>query len=143
MEHGSRIGMLHCPGDKLRLVLLVEATLTWAQDIQKHFPDWGTAAALQRWQSNLPKLERGQRVGGTVIARAPFGVWLDISVGHPALLLVPEMAGAIQKRITFEEFPQIGSFLEASVVGMSEKAEICLTQNPSNTGIQSTNDTAC
>lgn len=102
--------------------------MSWDDDVRTHFPDWGTADAVQRWQSNRPQIVKGQPVCGTVIARAPFGVWVDISVGHPALLLVPEMAEASKKRITFDEYPQIGSVLEANIAGTGEKAEIRLTQ---------------
>lgn len=112
--------------------------MAWGNDILTHFPDWNTADALQRWRNCRPPLATGQRVRGTVIARAPFGVWLDISVGYPALLLVPEMAGAIEKRLTFDEYPQIGTFLEATVAGVSEDAEIFLTQNPANPAMQRT-----
>ena len=36
----------------------------------------------------------GQPISGIVVARAPFGVWLDIGVPFPALLLVPDMPGS-------------------------------------------------
>ena len=52
--------------------------------------------------------------------RSPFGVWLDIGVGHPALLLVPEMEGAQRHRITFDDYPAIGRTLEGRIVGIDE-----------------------
>jgi hypothetical protein len=67
---------------------------------------------------------------GEVIARAPFGVWVDIAADHPALLLVPEMAGARERRIVFEDYPALGTVVEAWVVSLGERGEIALSQNP-------------
>ena len=50
----------------------------------------------------------GQPISGIVVARAPFGVWLDIGVPFPALLLVPDMREAKQLRITFADYPKKG-----------------------------------
>ncbi len=69
-----------------------------------------------------------------MIARAPFGVWLDINADYPALLLVPEMRGAKERRITFEDYPAIGEVVEARIIALGEialgqRAEIGLTQH--------------
>ena len=100
----------------------------WGEDVRAHFPDWGTETALARWPQNRARLRIGQWVNGSVIARAPFGVWLDIDTDHPALLLVPEMNGAKERRITLEEYPAIGEVLNARIVGLGERAEIALSQ---------------
>lgn len=104
--------------------------MTWDSDIRARFPDWGTDAALARWPELRARLVLGQPVCGEVIARAQFGVWVDIGVGHPALLLVPEMAGADARPIRFEEYPAIGAVVEASVISLGDRAEISLTQRP-------------
>ncbi len=100
----------------------------WTEDIRAHYPDWGTEAALARWPEIRARLRIGEHVRGPVIARAPFGVWLDIDAGHPALLLVPEIAGAQERRITFDDYPAIGEVLEAWIGALGERAEIGLTQ---------------
>jgi hypothetical protein len=69
-------------------------------------------------------------VHGEVIARAPFGVWVDINAAHPALLLVTEMGGAREWRMDFEDYPALGMVVEAWVVSMGERCEIALSQNP-------------
>ena len=66
----------------------METAMGWGEDVRAHFPDWGTEAALARWPQNRARLRIGDWVNGLVIARAPFGVWLDIDADHPALLLV-------------------------------------------------------
>ncbi|QDV81895.1 hypothetical protein TBK1r_08180 [Stieleria magnilauensis] len=68
---------------------------------------------------------------GNVISRAPFGVWLDISVKQPALLLVVNVDGANKKGISFADYPQIGIELTARINALGDKGEIGLTQqNP-------------
>jgi hypothetical protein len=101
----------------------------WGQDIRDRFPDWGTDAALQNWPEIRAKLSIGQAVQGNVIARAPFGVWIDIGIDVPALLLVPEIAGARERRLTFDEYPAIGVGLDATIIWLGDRGEIRLTQN--------------
>jgi hypothetical protein len=103
--------------------------MTWEQDIRSHFPDWGTCTALGRWKAARTRLSIGLQVRGEVIARAPFGVWVDIHVGHPALLLVTKMTGADERRIAFEEYPQVGATVEAHIYSLGNDAEISLAQN--------------
>ena len=102
----------------------------WREQIRSRFPDWGTAAALARWPGNRARLSVGSVVRGEVIARAPFGVWVDIAAAHPSLLLVPEMAGARERRTVFEDYPAMGTVIEAWVVSLGERGEFALSQNP-------------
>jgi ribosomal protein S1 len=104
--------------------------MAWGEDIRARFPDWGTDAARARWPDVRARLAVGQAVRGEVIARAPFGVWVDIGAGHPALLLVPEMAGARERPIRFEEYPASGAVVEARIVSLGDRAEISLSQHP-------------
>ena len=104
--------------------------MAWPEDIKARFPDWGTDRILLRWPSIRQNVTVGQTVRGDVIARAPFGVWIDIGIGHPALLLVPEMEGARERSISFDEYPLIGMIVEARIVSLGERGEINLTQHP-------------
>lgn len=98
--------------------------MAWQDDIRACFPNWGTVNAGACW----PEVRVGQAVRGTVIARAPFGVWLDIGVGFPALLLVPYMRGAKLRRITFEDYPPVGTQAEGRINSLGDRGEIGLTQ---------------
>jgi ribosomal protein S1 len=107
--------------------------MAWGDDIRARFPDWLREAATLRWPDVRARLAVGQQVMGTVIARAPFGVWLDIGVGHPALLRVPEMQYARERRIGFDEYPTIGEIVEAWVIDLADcRAEISLSQRDRN-----------
>ena len=103
--------------------------MAWDEDIRARFPDWGTDAALRRWPTVKLELAVGQAVSGEVIARAPFGVWVDIGVSLPALLLVPERTCAHERPIPFEKYPEVGTLVKARVVSLGDRAEIGLSQN--------------
>jgi predicted RNA-binding protein with RPS1 domain len=102
--------------------------MAWPDDIRVRFRDWGTEAAVARWTSDRPGLSIGLTVQGKVIARAPFGVWVDIGAGHPALLLVPEMSGARERRITFDDYPALDTAIDARILWIGDRAEINLSQ---------------
>jgi ribosomal protein S1 len=107
---------------------MMEAGMGWEEDIRVRYPEWHTEAGRACWPEIRGRLRIGQDVRGSVIARAPFGVWLDINAGYPALLLVPEMRHAKERRITFDDYPEIGEIVEAWIVALGERAEISLTQ---------------
>lgn len=104
--------------------------MAWDGDIRARFPNWGTDAALARWPEVRARLAVGQTVRGEVVARAHFGVWVDIGAGWPALLRVPEMGGARDRPIQFDEYPPLGGVVEAWVLWLGERAEIVLCQHP-------------
>ena len=92
------------------------------------FPDWNTDAATVRWASAKDQLAIGQQVQGLVVARAPFGVWVDIGIGFPALLLVPEMLAPRGDPIHFTDYAPKGSTVYASIASLGPDAKIGLTQ---------------
>ena len=100
----------------------------WESDIRAAFPDWQTDAAAKRWPEIRASLSVGRIATGKVISRAPFGVWLDIGVNQPALLLVVNMEGANTRRVSFVDFPQKGTELTARINALGGKGEIGLTQ---------------
>jgi ribosomal protein S1 len=102
--------------------------MDWRDEIRARFPDWQTDAALARWPEVRSGLRLEQAVSGTVIARAPFGVWLDIGVSLPALLLVPNMAGAKLRRITFEDYPALGVLVDGRINALGDRGEIGVGQ---------------
>ena len=92
----------------------------WGTLIRKHF---------DFTQTNLHKI--GDLVTGTVVANAPFGIWLDISVGIPGLLQIPELN---QIKYSPEEYPQwmpdIGEEILATVIWFEKRPipQILLSQ---------------
>lgn len=100
----------------------------WDADVRSRFPDWQTDVALKRWSDIRRNLSVGQSVSGKVIARAPFGVWIDIDVSQPALLLVGNMMDAKMQRITVDDYPAKGTAIKARINALGDNGEIGLTQ---------------
>jgi hypothetical protein len=102
----------------------------WRRQLCEAYPDWETPEALVRWPDAKSQLSIGQPVRGVVIARAPFGVWLDIGVGHPALLLGPGIMPPLGKAMTPDNLPAVGAPVECHIVALGERCEIGLSQLP-------------
>jgi ribosomal protein S1 len=101
----------------------------WTTDLRARFPDWLTPTALERWPENKIRLNVGQMIRGVVVARAPFGVWLDVDAGHPARLLVHDMAGGQTKPVRFADYPELGATVVVKVIFLDDRrAEIYVSQ---------------
>ncbi|MBX6313436.1 MAG: S1 RNA-binding domain-containing protein [Isosphaeraceae bacterium] len=96
------------------------------------FGDRLSPAKAGEWVTVRTRLGVGQTVRGRVIARRPFGVFVDIGVGFPALLEVIQFEGARQRRYNFEEYPAVGDTITARVVAFNDpNRQVALTQlNP-------------
>ena len=78
-------------------------------------------------------LPPGTPVQGKVAAVAPFGVWIDIGVGVPALLEISDFtAGFWESHRYPDDSPPFGSPIDAyvAVVAFSEYPRMRLTQQP-------------
>ena len=105
----------------------------WTEQIRERFPDWLSTESALRWMDSLKSECRpyvGDLVSGAVIARAPFGVWVDIDWGRPALLRAEDMIGADQKRIRFDEYPGFDTIINAEIISLEIDGEIGLKQVP-------------
>ena len=70
----------------------------------------------------------GDTVIGTVIANAPFGIWLDIGAGIPGLLEIIQLNKTVYPPENYPGFmPEIGSKILAKVTYIEER-QICLSQ---------------
>ena len=86
--------------------------MTWREQLEAHFKGWPELD--QQSQDDIPSI--GSVVTGVVVARAHFGVWLDVNCQIPALLLVVEFKDAGGRRHEFDDYPAIGDIETATVV---------------------------
>lgn len=86
--------------------------------------------ASEKWAELKKSLPLGATVSGTVVAQRPYGVWVDIGVGFPALNLVVRLKDAdVTPYTSMEMYPGIGTVVEGRVyVFIDESRRICLTQ---------------
>ena len=96
------------------------------------FPGFMSDHARLTWLMIQKRLTLGQTLSGKVVHIEPFGVFADVGLGFPALILVTRFHDAETVRRSFaNEFPQIGETIEGSVYAFCEHPrEIALTQRP-------------
>jgi ribosomal protein S1 len=88
----------------------------WGRSLAERFPSRDPREETREWEAVKRRLVIGQTVTGVVIAKAPFGAWLDIGVGFPALLLIPDVAGLTPESYRADNWCVIGSTIVAQVV---------------------------
>ena len=93
----------------------------WSRLLTERFPPRDTETNRREWDALKQRLPIGQIVTGTVIAKAPFGAWLDIGVGFPALLLIPHIEGLTPERYRADEWCPLGSRVKAFVGGFTNR----------------------
>ena len=79
------------------------------------FPSFRSASRSAEWESLKHQLTVGQSVTGTVVAKSPFGAWIDINVGFPALLEILVMEGLTPERYRADDWCPLGSQVTAFI----------------------------
>ena len=99
----------------------------WGAKLRARFPDLQQSAEL--WERVKLQLAPGEEREGEVIARAPFGVWVDLGLGVPALQEVAEFEDAGTRRYALEDYPAEGSKLVARITCFRDEGfQIYLSQ---------------
>ncbi|MEZ6048764.1 MAG: S1 RNA-binding domain-containing protein [Planctomycetaceae bacterium] len=95
------------------------------------FGDYMTEQRTEEWESVKAELQIGQLVSGTVVARRPFGVFVDIGAGFPALVLVVNLKDArTTPYSSIDMYPQIGDHINARVNAfVDHNRQIGMTEN--------------
>jgi hypothetical protein len=94
----------------------------WDRDLSVGFPPPDPETAQRNWDALKQRLKVGQLVRGTIVANAPFGAWLDIGVGFPALLLIPDIEGITAERYRLGQWCPVGCEISAEVVRFNDSA---------------------
>ena len=104
-------------------------------ELDKLFPDHRSSVRSAEWESVKQRLVVGETVTGKVVARSPFGAWIDLGVGFPALLEILVMAGLTPERYRADDWCPLGSEVTASVAGFRDNGhQIGLWQVPLGNG---------
>ena len=93
----------------------------WGRLLSERFPARDPAQAKREWQALQERVAVGQSVTGTVVAKAPFGAWIDLGVGFPALLEIVCIAGLTPERYRADDWCPIGSEVTAFVSGFRDR----------------------
>ncbi|MHB1558360.1 MAG: hypothetical protein ACYC61_12945 [Isosphaeraceae bacterium] len=99
------------------------------------FPGYRSPERAAEWESLKERLVPGLRVTGTVVARSPFGAWIDLGVGFPALLEILVMDGLTPEHYRAGDWCPIGSEITAFVSSLRDDfRQIRLLQVPAGSG---------
>lgn len=91
----------------------------WGRLVTARFPRREAAETQGEWEALKNQLAIDQSVTGIVIAKAPFGAWVDIGCGFPALLELPYIAGLTPARDRANDWCPIGGQITAFVSGFN------------------------
>ena len=92
----------------------------WGRTLSEHFPIRDAITTDRDWRVVTQQLSVGQTVTGLVIAKSPFGAWVDIGVEFPALLEIICMEGMTAEVYHSDAWCPIGSELTAFVGGFGD-----------------------
>lgn len=104
-------------------------------NLDRLFPGHRSPDRTAAWEALKGRLAYGQAVTGTVVAKSPFGAWVDIGVGFPALLEIIVIAGLTPERYRAGDWCAIGSEITAFVGGFRDGSnQVWLWQAPVGQG---------
>ncbi len=90
-------------------------------DLDRLFPDHRSDARAAAWEVAKARYPVGSMVRGVVVARYPFGAFVDIDAGFPALLEIIRMAGLTPERYRVDDWCPVGSVVSAFVGGHGDR----------------------
>ncbi len=90
-------------------------------ELRACFGDYESEEKSQAWLDTKSSLQVGSLVSGKVVARRQFGVFVDIGLDFPALILVVKLRNADKTPYTsMEMYPAIGDTVEARVYAFAD-----------------------
>ena len=102
-------------------------TNSWGEKLKDCFPGWD-GESVPGWQELVADLAIGQAIDGKVVAVAPFGVWIDVGIRVPALLLVVDFADSDSRSYELSDYPAVGDQVSGWVRALTPKGQIAITQ---------------
>jgi ribosomal protein S1 len=95
------------------------------------YPGHRSPDRAAEWEALKQRLTIGQPVTGRVVAKSPFGAWVDLGVGFPALLEIVVMADLTPERYRAGDWCPVGSEVTANVAGFrDDNRQVGLWQVP-------------
>jgi ribosomal protein S1 len=89
----------------------------WRRVLSERSPARDSAEVEKAWAEVKQQFAIGQSVTGVVVARAPFGAWVDLGVGFAGLLQIIFIDGLTPERYQGGDWCSVGSKVTAFVGG--------------------------
>jgi ribosomal protein S1 len=97
--------------------------------LDKLFPAHRSPSRSAEWDALKQRIAVGQTVTGTVVAKSPFGAWIDLGIGFPGLLEILVIEGLTPERYRADDWCAPGSEVTAYVgVFRDEMRQVILWQ---------------
>jgi ribosomal protein S1 len=94
----------------------------WGQRLSERFPSRDAAETEKEWAAVKQRITVGDSVTGIVFAKAPYGAWLDVGVGFPALLEIICIAGMTRERYRADDWCPFGTEVTARVGSFNDSS---------------------
>ncbi|MEM7353949.1 MAG: hypothetical protein AAF657_24320 [Acidobacteriota bacterium] len=91
------------------------SVVNWNQKLLATFGDYLSPESSLSWEQAKRGHPPGTRVEGRVIIHAPFGAWIDLKMGFPALLEIIVIEGLTPERYREDDYCPVGSCVEATI----------------------------
>lgn len=108
--------------------------MNWSLEIERVFGDCAADSRASDWEDAKNRFPVGSHVSGPVKLRAPFGLWLDVGAGFPAVLLATRLQPAMRADEYFTQGPRLGDVVSATVCLHADDRQLILTQRPLDEG---------
>ncbi len=93
----------------------------WLKVLEDYFGDYTSEENAALWHDTVSNLGPGKEVSGTVIVHAPFGAWIDIGFGFPALIEAIHIMGLTPDRYVKDDYCPVGTKVDAVIRGVSQQ----------------------
>jgi hypothetical protein len=104
-------------------------------ELERLFPSHRSPDRGADWEALKQRLTYGQPVTGTVVAKSPFGAWVDLGVGFPALLEIIGIAGLTPEKYRASDWCPVGSEVSAFIGSFRDRSrQVGLWQVPVGQG---------
>jgi ribosomal protein S1 len=95
--------------------------MSGTDDLDRHFPGHRSDAQAAAWKEVKQRLTVGMPVRGVVVARYPFGAFVDVGVGFPVLLEIIEIEGLTPEKYRAGDWCPKSSQVTARVMGFQDR----------------------
>jgi len=96
-------------------------------ELRSRFADYLSNERSSEWERIHRSVSLGAVVSGPVVFRPPFGVYLDVGLGYPALLLATRFSPQLDGP---RDLPAIGKVVAGSVIHYSDSSRQIVLQQP-------------
>jgi hypothetical protein len=108
---------------------VAERIVKWSEELRRCFGHLDGPEHLADWERVKRSLPIGSRVSGRLVLKAPFGVWMDVGAGFPAILLITRFARAYTYDMYMQHGPEEDDVLDATVYLFNDvDRQLVLTQ---------------